>query len=360
MLLQLNSPDFATRESAQVQLRKLDEHQIALLADHAKTQPAAETAVRCVRALEYHFLSNNTTAARTAWEGLELLPGSERHLVREEALWVLSNHWEIRGKLTIKELRRLGVSVLLPEVAAAAQAVHARRRINQGKRPQNALPRILFNNQNSIPKSIQVFFTDRWQGDASTVRLLRRLPGIEAQKNPGFGAVAGAGRRRPGGRNQGAQPPVVVFLIDGNSLDRDSETWIKGIFGQRVQERGEVMLGITGSGVAAGTGCHIRSVVPFGSADAAGLMSGDVITAVADREIAGFDDLVSELRNFAAGNSVEVLVNRVTIGNAGRTNVSLSIPVRLRSWQDYVHAVETTASEPKSPVEPPDAANTVP
>ncbi|MCH2202888.1 MAG: PDZ domain-containing protein [Fuerstiella sp.] len=350
VLAQLNSSDFAVRESAQVRLREITKDQVALLAGHAVAQPAAETAIRCVHALEHHFLSKDTTVSWTAWEGLESLLGSERHLVREEAAWVLSSHWEIRGNLTIEELRRHGVSVLLPEVASAAQAVHARRRIKQGKRPLNALPGGFFNNQVSAPESVQVFFTDKWHGDVSTVRLLRRLPGVEMQNAQGFGAVPGVGRRRFGGLNRNSQAPVVIFLIDGNSLDHDSEMWIKGVFGQRVQERGQVMLGITGSGVAAGAGCHIRSVVPFGSADAAGLMNGDVITAVADQEIAGFDDLVGELRSFAVGHLVEINVNRIVIGNAGRTNITLSIPVKLRSWQDYVHAVKSAADDAESDI----------
>ena len=346
VLIKLNSPDFATRRTAQNQLRTLNTRQVSLLAGHAETSPAAETAIGCIQALEQHLIGDNPNLAWTAWEALETLQSSERHLVREETTWILSRHWKIRTKLATDELQKHGASIVLPDAAEAARIVHAGRRIGNPGAAINPRQQAIFIGLGAVTPAVQVFLTDSWQGDQAALSMLERIPGLQTHGAQALAAKPGAGRPRWfGGRNKNAAAPVVIFLISGHPLNQEAEEWVKGAFGRRIQERGEVMLGITAQGGIAGPGCRVESVVPFGSGDAAGLRAYDVITSVANRKITSFRDLVEELRNFSAGDHVEVDVRRI-VNQGGRPVVgSLSIPVRLRSWKEYVEAINKAATE---------------
>ncbi len=351
VLLELNSPDFATRRTARKKLRKLDSNQIALLAGHAETNPAAETAIGCVRALEQHLVGDNPTLAWIAWEALETLRSSDRHLVREDATWILSSHWKIRTKLATDELQKHGASIVLPDAAEVARIVHAGRRAENPRAALDPRQQGMFIGLRPVTPTVQVFLTDSWRGDQTALSMLERIPGLQTQNAQAFAANAGIGRPRWfGGRNKNAPAPVVIFLISGHSLNREAEEWIKRAFGRRIQERGEVMLGITAQGGIAGPGCRIESVVPFGSGDAAGLMAYDVITSVANQKITSFPDLVEELRNFSASDNVDVEVRRIVNRDGRPVAGSLSIPVRLRSWKEYVEAINKAATEGPSPV----------
>ena len=339
-LIGLNSPDFATRQAAQERLRTLNENQLTLLASHAETTAAAETAIGCVRALEHHFTGDNPTLAEFAWEALETLNSSERHLVREHVTWVLSSHWQIRMKLATDRLRQHGAAIVLPEGAEAARIVHANRRAEGGKpvlnRPRQGL---LFRQPQNV---VQVFFTDSWKGDLTALTMLQRVPGLQTRHPQAFANPGIARRGWFGGWNRNVPAPVTIYLITGHSLDRDAKEWIKRAYAERIHERGEVMLGITSDGGGAGEGCVVGSVVPYSSADAARLMAADVITSVADRKITRFEDLVDELRRFSAGDDVDVVVQRI-VNQDGRQPIHL--PVRLRSWKGYVDAINKAAAQ---------------
>ncbi|HMA47912.1 MAG TPA: PDZ domain-containing protein, partial [Frankiaceae bacterium] len=59
-----------------------------------------------------------------------------------------------------------------------------------------------------------------------------------------------------------------------------------------------------------GTGAVVRSVVPGGPADRAGLRAGDVIDAVDGRRVGGVDELVVAVRSHAIGEMVTVSYQR--------------------------------------------------
>lgn len=55
-------------------------------------------------------------------------------------------------------------------------------------------------------------------------------------------------------------------------------------------------------------GAYIYSVVEGGAADNAGIIAGDIVTAIGDRQITCYSDLVSALRDYEAGDTVSITV----------------------------------------------------
>lgn len=337
----LDAPEFATRQAAQEQLRELNVEQLEQLAEQVQTNPSAEAAIRCVRALEHHFLKDDPPVATAAWKALSVLQVCERAVVREEVVWVMSHRWKKRTQLATAELLKHGALIVSPEDRAAALAYHRSQQTETPGQPQReTLVRAAF----PIPE-MQVFLTDEWNGDQTALNLLKQLPGLQAQNGQAFGANAGVAKARFGGRNRNGQPVVSVFLVAGHSLGETEEAWVQGSFGTAVQERGGVMLGIKALGAIAGSGCGIREVVPFGSGDASGLRGGDLITSVADETIVSFEDLVDELRRFNTGDTIDLTIRRFGPVVTAPGNKELTLSVTLRSWKDYVNATNQAAAD---------------
>ena len=356
----LDAPEFATRQAAQEQLRELNVEQLEQLAEQVQTNPSAEAAIRCVRALEHHFLKDDPPVATAAWKALSMLQVCERAVVREEVAWVMSHRWKKRTQLATDELLKHGALIVSPEARAAALAYHRSQQIETPGQPQRGT---LMRAAVPIPE-MQVFLTDEWQGDQTALNLLKQLPGLQTQIGHAFGAKAGVAnaggaRARFGGRNRNGQPVVSVFLVAGHSLGETEEAWVQGSFGTAVQERGGVMLGIKALGAVAGSGCGIREVVPFGSGDASGLRGGDLITSVADETIVSFEDLVDELRRFNTGDTIDLTIRRFGPVVTAPGNKELTLSVTLRSWKDFVKATNQAAADYKAAAKKPAAKTAV-
>lgn len=337
----LAAADFATRQAAQSELEQLTAEQIAALPDHIASLSSAEAAVRCAQALNHHFLSDDKNAVWTAWTALEALQSSDRAVVRDEAAWILDSHWNTRLRLVSERLSQHGALVLLPETIAAAQAVHQARRARTPGVPAGRAPGRLFVQRTTL-QSTQVFLTDEWTGDLEALQLLQRMPGLQMDNQNAFGANAGGARGAVDGPT-----PVAIFLVAGHSLSDEARQWLQASFASRIQDRGLVMLGITSNAAVAGTGCPVNAVVPFGSGDAAGIQSGDLITSVGGNQVLSFDDVVDQLRQHAAGESVDVKLTRVEYlpGNPIPTENTVTRKVKLRSWADYAKAILAAAAE---------------
>lgn len=344
ILNDLSSADFRTRLAAQAELEYLNEAQIAELATHIDSTSSAEAAVRCTQSLKHHFLHTNPKIVQAAWDTLEGLRSSRRPVVRDEAIWILQRHWPTRLRLATARLKEHGALVLLPETAAAAQQVRQLKQSKDAPDPVGRLAGRMFGR--NLLSSTQVFLTDEWKGGPEELKLLQRLPGLQMENGGALGGNVGGGRF-PGRGNADDPSPASVFLVAGHPLSDEETQWLKGAFGNRIQDRGLVMLGITSNAAVAGKGCPVSSVVAFGSGDAAGVLPGDMITSVGDEVISSFGDLVAELREYSAGDTVPVTLKRSSFqrGNPIPTQNLLVIPVRLRSWADYVRAIHREAAE---------------
>ncbi len=359
ILEELNSPEFAVRQAAQQKLNELSADQVDRLASYVASVPSAEAAVRCTRSLAHHFLGDSPDTVQAAWEGLEALRVSDRQITQEEAAWVLTTQWRTRLQLAVSELTDHGALILLPETAAAGANVHRARQQGNPAGRAGRFPAGLFVQGRFHQPVTQVFLTDEWSGDPEELKLLHRLPGLQVTPSDAAGGNAGFARQPAARRIPNGPATVIVFLIDGHPLIEDDESWLKATFGNRVQERGQVMLGIKANGAVAGQGCPVTDVVPFGSADASGLLAGDLIQKVADREVLSFDDLVQELHRYSPGETVEVTLKRIgsvsgrlTPATPSPLRPPLQLPVHLRSWKDYVRAIQQAAATNDTP-EPP-------
>jgi hypothetical protein len=331
LLDQLNAPEFQNRLAAERRLDQLGPDEIRQLIELAPGVESAEAATRILHSLDRHYASDDQEKSAAASDVLESFLQSKRAILAEEARWLLIRHWKRRQQFAVEALRGHGAQVVLPE------AIERARRRN---------PRAPF----GIPDAnqIQVFLGSEWDGSEAGRRELDRLPGLAQQL-----ALAGGGNRN-GGRGvwarQGQGPPfVTVFLVTGHPLSPEAAGRLKGAFGASVQDRGETMLGITAfAGVAAG-GCLIRAVIEHGSAANAGLEAGDLITHVQDFQIGSFDDLVEELRNYSAGETVTIGYTKQARRHPPGAPPANTMQVVLRSWSDYARAINAAAEADEVP-----------
>jgi putative serine protease PepD len=69
-------------------------------------------------------------------------------------------------------------------------------------------------------------------------------------------------------------------------------------------------LGVSASETENGSGAQIRAVEPGSAAAEAGLEEGDIVTAVADRQVRSLDDLLAAIRDHQPGDTVTLAILR--------------------------------------------------
>jgi putative serine protease PepD len=111
----------------------------------------------------------------------------------------------------------------------------------------------------------------------------------------------------------------VGFAIPSNRAKQVAEQLLKG------QKVSHPFLGVQVGDSTSGTGAVISDVVAGGPADKAGLVRGDIVTKVGDKEIKGADDLVAAIQAGKPGDKLTLTVIRnggapqqitVTLGEA--------------------------------------------
>jgi hypothetical protein len=322
ILNQLNAPQFEDRLAAERQFDQLSAGQIRELIELAPAVESAEAATRILHGLDRLYVCQDEEKSIAASDVLESFLDSPRGILAEEASWLLRQHWKRRQEFAVAALRKHGAQVVLPDAITRARL--------QNPRAAFGMPDV---------RQIQVFLASEWDGSDAGRRALNRLPGLARQ------LVVGGGRRNRMGRRgflaqRGQSPPLVtIFLVAGHPLSQEEAGLLKGAFGASVQDRGETMLGITAiAGVAAG-GCLVKDVVEHGSGAAAGLKAGDLITHVQGVQVSSFDDLVEELRQYSAGDTVSIgYIDQTRGGQPAGTR-----EVILRSWTDYARAINAAA-----------------
>ncbi|ABD09463.1 peptidase S1 and S6, chymotrypsin/Hap [Frankia casuarinae] len=125
-------------------------------------------------------------------------------------------------------------------------------------------------------------------------------------------AIATVGGGSPFGGGQQSGNIGVGFAIPGNYAESVATQLIStgsarhpylGVSASTAEEN-------TRSTASSGNGAQIRSMVPGGPAERAGLRTGDVITKVGNRAVNDVDSLIAAVRSHAIGDEVEVTYTR--------------------------------------------------
>ncbi|MEZ6063880.1 MAG: PDZ domain-containing protein [Planctomycetaceae bacterium] len=332
LVADLDDAAFAVRLAASRQLQSVNTEDIAKIAELADSHPSAEVAARLLEILELRYLSEDPDAVHAASEALESLCASDRLLVAEGAKDCLDRNWKTRVNLAAAELESLG-SLIQRETARRPAPFG-------GVRFGGMLPQF----QND---ELKVFLTEDYTGGSEGLRQFRRMTSLI--------------------RPQGMQLGLGVFVIDGHTLAEADIQQLQNELGVgRVVARGRVALGITGrpSPVPAFPGCLLMEVVRNGSAAAAGLHEGDLITGLGDTPLKDFEDLVERLKAFDVGDTVEVTVIRNftehmdqwLFRQSRRGDLENMVPekvsVNLKGWREFINP---PVEEPGTPALPDDA-----
>ena len=274
---QLDAADFSVRLHASRRLHDVSAADIPQIAEQAAGHSSAEVSARLLEVLEQFYLSEDADSVRAASDALEGLSRSERLRVAESAQEMLERHWKIRVELAASELRRMGAIL-------QQSTPDSPNRFNRGF--QAPL-------QQFRTDDLKVFLTDAYTGGSEGLKHFERMMALV--------------------RPQSMFPGLGVFVIDGHSLSEEDVTALQNQLGVgRVVARGRVALGITGeqAAIAGIAGCLLKEVAPNSSAADAGLNGGDLITALDDKPLRDFDDLVEKLKVFDVGDTVKVTVIR--------------------------------------------------
>ena len=307
----LASSSFQERLSASKELGQLTVAQL----DGLLTQTSdSDSSVRVLRELRRRYVSQAlpspgrplkvTSETRAASKVLERLAEANILLHADRASQTLENEWHRRALLTCDELKSKGA------------------RIVYGTWSQSQF----ISGAPSHMPAIQILIGEDWEGTSKDLQLFERMK-----------RMAGPDMIRRG---------VSVWVLEGHSLtSRDLTIMYEHLGTQRVQERSRVALGITWNNLSPGPGVVIDRCTPGASADKAGLRKGDRILAIVEpipedlgpkerleaeeaQELMDFDDLITRLKKYRAGDQMTLRVERQFDPEVSE------ITVKLKGWED--------------------------
>lgn len=244
VLHDLGATQYAVRSQASERLKEFSAQQIGELAAAAVDQPSAEVVVRIQAEIEARYTSEDPQDVAVASQALESSADVQRLVLADQARQSLRQHWRKRVDLATADLQQHGAIIREGSFT------------NSGMLPGFA--------PNPSREALQVLITETWKGGDEGVAIFERLT-----------ALCGPLRVTDGGIN--------VFLIGGNPLTDEQESRLIDLVGQnRVVKRSRVALGIQANRGMVRQGVLIDRVSPGSSAEAAGLLPGDLIIAIED------------------------------------------------------------------------------
>lgn len=308
---QLSSKEFETRLKA---ARRLQELKVAQL-DRLLTQTTGtDSSVRILRELKQRYVKQALPSpgrpfkpseqTQQASSVLERLANASVLLHADQARSVLEGEWHRRALLVCPELKNKGAKIVYGTWSQTSIAIGA---------PSSA-------------PAIQILIGEDWKGTTEDLRLLDRMK-----------RLAGPDMIRRG---------VSVWVLEGHSLtNKDLSVMYEYLGTQRVQERSRVALGITWNNLSPGPGVMIDRCTPRASAAEAGLRKGDRILAIIEpipedlgpkerreaeeaQELIDFDDLITRLKKYRAGDEMTLRVERQFDPEIKE------IKVKLKGWED--------------------------
>lgn len=114
--------------------------------------------------------------------------------------------------------------------------------------------------------------------------------------------------------------PILEDLVANGKVTTTGSPYL-GIYGKEVTEE-------VSSQYQMPRGVYVAQVIEGGGAEAAGIIEGNIITKVGDKEIVSMDDLKEALRDYQVGDAVMVTVQVADNGGYLEKEVSVSLTAR--------------------------------
>lgn len=300
LIRDLSSPEYSLRQRAAELLKGVRGEDLLAVVSAVDTGSSSESVRRLIEVLEFRYQHDplRSQELRLISNGLEKAAVSNTWFIAEAASEVLERHSARRVECAVLELVRLGVPLRPTDPASLSQA-------------EEFDP---FGGGRDVP-NLKIFVDADFPDRPETYEYLRRLTPLQAD-------VFLRQMNR-----------ASVFLVDGHRLGLEQIGRIKAALGDAsVQERGKVCLGIRPDPrLSDERGVLIEHIEEDSSASDAGLEEGDLIESMDGTPLKGFDDLVTRLRSFKVGSTIQLRIIRLQTPGEG---AGRDVPVKLKYWYD--------------------------
>lgn len=263
---ELDHESFAVRKQASRELAHAGAAVLAPLVEALK-EGSPERRVRVVELIGQIYSLGEDASFERAELALEEITQQESGSLRAHARKVLQTNLDVRERLAVAAIRKLGGSVIYTSPFK-----------NQDPGDPEAVP-------NTKIQVISFVVINRdWTGGDEGLRHLRRLPQLTSMYRVKSADIT--------------DEAVEALRLDMPNL--------------RVETRGPAYLGIGKSGTNLGNmqGCHIDEVKPGAAAEKAGVRPDDVITHFDNQPVKDFPELISLIGEKVPGDVVPITVLR--------------------------------------------------
>ena len=115
--------------------------------------------------------------------------------------------------------------------------------------------------------------------------------------------------------------PILEDLVENGKVTRTGSPYL-GVYGKDVSEEVSQQYHMP-------LGVYVVQVIEGSGAEEAGIMEGNIITKIGDKDITSMDDLKESLRDYQVGDTVNVTVQIADNGTYLEKEVPVSLTTRI-------------------------------
>ncbi len=263
---ELDHEEYGVRKTATESLAKAGAAALPSLVEAVKSG-SLERRLRIVDLLGRIYSLGDEASFEPAELALEDIKQGDAGSLSEQATAVLANHYDIREKLAVAAIQKLGGSALY---ATRSQTLELGDP-DEEEENEEAKPERVLN---------AVFIGTDWTGGDEGLRHVRRLTRL-----------------------------TVLYWVKKSPVSEDAIASLQGDMPRlSIQQRGPAYLGI--GPLFDNRGCGIQRVQPNSAAAKAGMLARDVITQFDGRPVDGFETLIELIGEKLPGQKVSITVLR--------------------------------------------------